>query len=342
MMPMLMLLCGATLAEVRVEAPFAVKDDANFFSRQAVDQANSIIADIKRRYKEDLAIETYPAVPDDRRADLERGDRNAFFHEWARSRARALQVTGVYVLICRQPSHLQVEVGNHTQQRAFTLRDRDELVRLMLDRFRRKEYDQGLLQAATFVRDTLARNLGPGRHTAATPGQAIGGAAAEQDGTAPGAGGWDWLGGLGGLICVALAIAGLVWVIIAIIRAIAGAGGGYPARATNGGPPYAGGGGGFWSSLLGGLFGAAAGNWMYDHFFRSGPSSSGSDWGASNAYAAGGDEGLPPPQDTDYSGAGGDFGSGADSSSDSFGGGDLGGGDFGGDLGGGDFGGGDF
>ena len=32
------------------------------------------------------------------------------------------------------------------------------------------------------------------------------------------------------------------------------------------GPVYGSGGGGFFSSLLGGLFGAAAGNWMYNSF----------------------------------------------------------------------------
>ena len=113
----------------------------------------------------------------------------------------------------------------------------------------------------------------------------------------------------------------LAWVVVAIFRAMSrggNPGGGVPAPGM--------GGGGFFSSLLGGMFGAAAGMWLYDQF--SGHHSS--------AYAAdadergNGDSGFSG-QDTDYSGSGDSFGS--DSSS-----GDAGGGDFGGgDGGGGDF-----
>ena len=51
----------------------------------------------------------------------------------------------------------------------------------------------------------------------------------------------------------------------------AGCRGGYGPGGMPGGygPGYGGGGGGgFFSSLVGGMFGAAAGNWMYDSFFR--------------------------------------------------------------------------
>jgi hypothetical protein len=90
------------------------------------------------------------------------------------------------------------------------------------------------------------------------------------------------------------------------------------------------------SGLLGGMFGAAAGNWIYDSFFRGGHSSG---WGGSQAY---GDSpgSAPEPRDTDYTGTGGDFGDagGGGAGGGDFGGGGGGGGDFGG--GGGDFGGG--
>ena len=74
-------------------------------------------------------------------------------------------------------------------------------------------------------------------------------------------------------------------------------------------------------SLLGGMFGAAAGMWLYDQF----SGNHGNAWGADQDNRSGGSTGFSG-QDTDYSGTGGDFG------------GDFGGGDSGGDAsGGGDF-----
>ena len=97
-------------------------------------------------------------------------------------------------------------------------------------------------------------------------------------------------------------------------------------------PQGAGGGGGFFSSLIGGMFGAAAGMWMYNQFL-------GSDSHASTMSdnAGNGDSGISG-QDTDYSSSGSDFG--GDSGSGDSGG--FGGGDSGGFGGGDSGGGGDF
>ena len=65
------------------------------------------------------------------------------------------------VLICKDPTHLQIEVGKQTQKKAFTLQDRSKLRDLLLARFKAKEYDQGLLDAVKFVRDRVAGNLPP-------------------------------------------------------------------------------------------------------------------------------------------------------------------------------------
>jgi uncharacterized protein len=103
---------------------------------------------------------------------------------------------------------------------------------------------------------------------------------------------------------------------------------------------YGAGGGGFFSSLMGGLFGAAAGSWLYDqfsggqsHFGGRGPMDS------SPTIST-----TPDRQDTDYTAEGGDFDQQAEANDDDGGGGfsddnsSWGGG--GGDFGGGDSGGG--
>jgi uncharacterized protein len=142
---------------------------------------------------------------------------------------------------------------------------------------------------------------------------------------------------LGWIVLAAIVFLGF-WLVMTIFRAIGrGLGGGGPAGPGGpGGYGYGGGGRGFFSSMLGGIFGAAAGTWLYDSFRGGGHSNA---WGDSqNPNSFGSNDAAPPgdePGAGDFSGdpggGGGDFG------------GDSGGGDSGGDSGGGDFGsGGDF
>lgn len=131
---------------------------------------------------------------------------------------------------------------------------------------------------------------------------------------------------------------------------------GYPQQQPMGYPPQQRG-GGMMGPILGGLFGAAAGSWMYDKFMRP---SGGGGFGGGSPGSSGGDfgggGGSQPRGDSEYYTTGGDFGGGDSQASSggnfddgvaNSGGGDFGGGnDFGstggsgGDFGGGDFGGG--
>ena len=95
------------------------------------------------------------------------------------------------------------------------------------------------------------------------------------------------------------------------------------------GQPGYGGGGGFFQNMMGSMFGAAAGMWMYDNFF--GSHSSASTFGSDPTDTSHSDGGFSGT-DTDYTSSGGSFGD--DSGGGFDGGGDSGGGDIGG---GGDF-----
>jgi hypothetical protein len=222
------------------------------------------------------------------------------------------------MMLCREPARLQIEVGKTTRLKAFTLTDRDRLTQRLLPLLSAKKYDQALTEAVDFVAAALRQNqarramVPPAAH-APRAGGAAGGAVGHADSP------FRWL-------VIAACVLGGLWLLMAVVRAFSGAAGagmGYPGGA---------GGGGFFSSLLGGLFGAAVGNWMYDSFFRG----SGSAWGSSEAYGAD----SPTSSDQDGEAFGDDGGGGADFG-DTDTGGDFGGGDFGGgDFGGGDFGGG--
>jgi uncharacterized membrane protein YgcG len=135
-----------------------IKDEAKFFSADAVKKANEQIRDIARKYGRDLLIETFPKVPDDQAEKVKamsKAEREKFFVQWAERRMSDEVVNGVYILICKSPSHLQVRVSRKAES-AFSRQDRDELARKLLGDFREKRYDEGLQAAVKFVEQKLS------------------------------------------------------------------------------------------------------------------------------------------------------------------------------------------
>jgi uncharacterized protein len=346
------LLMAAAPARARTAATVAptVKDEAHFFSEGAIKQADRKVLQIHRDFHKDLLIETLPQVPADLEDQYKKEGKEKFFNTWAINRARLADVDGIYVLICKSPGHIEAEVGNKTRLKAFTLDNRKKLLEIMLGHFREKRYDAALTEGVDYVYEAMHENLGPPRREEPAPSGADGGGSS-----------WPpWLG----WVCIGLVGFVVLWLIIGVVRAVSGlgrrpayggpgpggyGGGGYAPGGYGGGgyAPGYGGGGGFWSSLLGGMFGATAGNWIYDSFFHRGASMGGGTggWSAPSQPQGGGMQTGPDQPDTDYSGAGGDFSDtgGAEGGGGDFGGGDAGGGgDFGGNEagGGGDFGGG--
>ncbi len=355
-------LCAAAPANAqgnRNDPPRKVLDDAGLFSADARRKANDVIATIKTTYKKDLLVET-----------LEKGPPQDEYARWAAERFREHRVEGVYVVITKQPRHLQVEVGNHTLDKGtFTLEDRTKL-RKIFESELGKNPDRALLDGVDYVRTAMSRNA-PAKTGAAKEPPADHG-----EGGLPPVGG-DPLperrGGLGGLlgssicalVCVGLVVVAGLWMLFGLIRMfMAPRGGAYggpgPAPGYGAGPGYGGGGGGFFPSLLGGLFGAAGGMWLYNNVFGGHSAGYGGPTYSAGEHAPPpADHGAPPDRETDvgtgssgeggdWGGGGADAGAGADPGAGGggdWGGGGGGGGDFGGgggDWGGGGGGGGDF
>jgi hypothetical protein len=344
-----------------------VKDGGSFFAPDTLASADRQITEIQKKFRKDLLIETFPGVPSDKAAAFQKMDKQAqskFFQSWAEDRARGARVEGIYILITKLPPRIQIEVEKNEQKRAFRVPgDSDRLREVLIKAFHEKDYDRGLLEGIAFVEKTLGENLGIAARPASEPvPQIIEHGVNKVRPAVQGASGMGWL-----LILIVVVVG--FWILRAIFRGIGHMLGGGPRQygpgpgagpgPGYGGPGYGapgygggGGGGGFMSGMLGGLFGAAAGNWLYDSFGRGGGGFGGGGMGGAG-YGGGGrsyeGESGPAPSDADqdYSGSGGDFGSQDDGgggggdyggSGGDFGGGDSGGGDFGG--GGGDFGGG--
>lgn len=327
-----------------------VKDSADFFTPNATERANQLISQLRQQTGHDVIIETLPSLPQDQQAQLQSMGKDRFFQQYTAQRARQAGISGIYVLITRDPSHLQVAVGDQTARSGlFTAADRNQLRDTLLTNFRAKNYDQGLLDGVAFAQRTMTANASAaGRTSNKGTIQSFPGAAATPSGrTAPtaapparstGHSGFFWL----------VVVGGALLLLVFILRRVAArastysAGPGYtqasnvPPPLPGQQPPYggypgygAGTGGGFGRGILGGLLGGAAGGWLYDRMSHR--NDAGAAYPGQGMPSGGGNPDAYPPSapDTDFSSSsGGDFGG----SSDMGGGGDFGGG---GDSGGG-------
>lgn len=145
-----------------------VWDAAHFTKASTLEHVRQILDEIHSRFGKDLMIETFPDIPDHLKPLLQKDGKDAFYRNWAWSDADLLEVNGVIVLVTGDPRHLRVEVGKETRKRAFTLDDSDELMKGMGGYFHKNDFDGGLVYAAEFVRDRMARNMGGAASPAST------------------------------------------------------------------------------------------------------------------------------------------------------------------------------
>ncbi len=372
-------LCLTTVSATAPASGFPIRDEGKFFSPQAIDQAQKRIAEIKRDFKKDLLVETFVHPPANRKKEYQSLLQNEkdkgkekFFAAWARERYNQNGVHGVSILICKDPTYLYVEEGKLTETKAFTSANAKRTRDILVEEFKKQDFDRGLLRAVEYVGDTFKTNPGqsPQRSTTGKLSEADDPLAPlpdDKQGTANTPSlpqnVESVLGGgnsMFGWICLGLGVLLVLWIVVGLFRALTGAGqprGGYGPREYPppggrpqgnygpGAPPpgyipppgyggTAGGGGGFVRSLLGGMLGGAAGMWAYDQFFRGGSSGGGGFSGGGMTSPAYGGSTTPMPDDSAGSGgAGGDWGT----SGDAGGGGDWGD-SSGGDSGGGDWG----
>ena len=137
-----------------------IVDGGLFFSEEAVSEADDVLRHIKRAYGRDVMVETYPAVPDDLKAELARDGKDKFYENWLNRRARHLGVRGVFILMTREPGRVQVGVDRATRRRAFTPADEEALRQIMASAFRAKQFDRGLLDGLRFVGRRMGENSG--------------------------------------------------------------------------------------------------------------------------------------------------------------------------------------
>lgn len=332
---LLMSVFGAILSGAALPVQAAVRDDAGFFSHDAVEKANTRLAVLEKSFGKEVRIETFKTVPDgrgDEVAKMDKAARARYFEKWARDQATKERVKGFYILVCKHPGHVEVAEDRQTQNQGIGAKERGEVRDKLLAGFRHEKFDQGLTDAVDQLEHIFKEKLHgkTGSHAPLAAPHARGGTNHPLE-NHPAAGHGTGMGWLGWILVIGAVLLG-----IRLIGALfSGFGGGHPAGGGYG-PGYGGGGGGFFGSLMTGMLGAFAGNWLYHSMF-----------GGSEAFGhtgtfGGGDElrhGADDGAGEDFQTSGGDYGDDGSSGGDF--GGDTGG-DSGGDFGGGDFGGGDF
>ena len=343
--PLLILLYASSV----LAAPAEVIDEGRFFSPDTIATANQQLSQIKQQHGVDLRIETYPSVPSELRSQYNPDRRAQFFTQWGYQRAKAAGMTGgAIVLITREPSYLQVVVGESTRRGAFTQSDRDRLRDTMLASFKQKRYDEGLLSGIDVFRQAVSS---PDQSAAAPASPSASGARSASDSPAATR---TPVGQPSFSIGKLLFWGALILIGIFLIRRMFArrasqypTGGspmnpqgqhdpynnqGYGAPGYGAGAGAGAGGGGFGRGFGGGILGGLLGGWLGGRMFGGG------------GHQAFGSTTPPPDQSADPNAGGGVFSDQAhqqDFMADQGGFQDLGGGgDFGGDAGGGDSGGG--
>lgn len=304
-------------------AQLIIEDGAQFFTPAKVEEAKALVATSMGQGSRQVHVETFASLSATERAAYDAikdkdAERKKFWSDWSLSKIKGDR--GVSVLIVKDPQHFEVKVDRQMHNQGFDDGKETELKKLVLDNLKsvsqaetpdakQAAFDTTLMSVANYVHNTLPNTTLTTKAAANAKNQAK-----KEEEKKEGS-------KVGTYICIGLCVLLGVWLVIGLIRAFSNRGGG-------GGPGGGGGGGGFGSSLLGGLFGAMAGMWLYNSMFGGHDSSA---FGGDNS-SGGGDYGESGGAG-DYggdTGGGGDYGGGGD---DVGGGGDWGGG--GGDFGGG-------
>jgi uncharacterized membrane protein YgcG len=329
---------SVALAAMVVSTPVqaaTIRDSAGMFSPAVVKKLEAQLDRLERTTKIPVVIETIDAIPGlDKEAP--KAVRRKAIDQLAVKRDKAIRDEGIYLLISKQDHVFSPVLIRERYAALLPIEKRDAIRDALVEEFKKENYDAGLTRAVETIEQSLEKatvvNRGA-KGAAALPRRAEASHST-----------------MGTFLLILLGIVG----VLLVLRVLGGllsrnANSGYPGQmggmgmqrpGMGQGPGYFGGGGGygggrgggFFSSLMGGIGGAVAGNWLYDQF-----SGRHGNVNSSEAYSRDPGAGVPDQGGDAIIGADDDPGGGT-SWDDGGGGNDAGGGDWGG--GGGDWGGG--
>lgn len=126
------------------ESPLQSKDDAKLFSAEAWKQVQPVADRLFKEKKTDFAVETMlkpPKSTPEKVKAMTAAEKEKFFHEIVADRAKAENLHGVLVIICKSPSYMYVGT---TGDADFPTADASMIRSTMLSALRENKFDMGL------------------------------------------------------------------------------------------------------------------------------------------------------------------------------------------------------
>ena len=274
----------------------SIRDGAKMFHPDTVEKAEARLERIERAAGVPVVIETIRSIPG-LTEDSKKDERERAINQLAERRDQEIRDQGIYILIARREHVISETLIREHLAEVLPLREAScnprrvhQGLRQTGFRWRAHERSRGDRIGVEWCQDP--------ERTAQAP--VVGGRGARVRGAAGGA----------STMWTILLIGGGILAVFLILRLLGGlfgrsAGAGYPNQSgmgmprpgmgPGGGPGYYGGGGGyggrgggFFSSLLGGLGGAMAGNWLYDQMsgHHGGSTAAGMGYGAEDPSSA--------------------------------------------------------
>jgi uncharacterized membrane protein YgcG len=138
--------------------PPTIKDDGKFFGKEGTEKVNKKIRAIYENYKKDVIVETIAALTPEQAKKLEEDKPTKFFAKLASDRSKELGLNGIFILICKKPTYLQIHMDPATQKKAFTASDRAATRGKIIARFKEDEFEAGLLDGLKEIETLLEAN----------------------------------------------------------------------------------------------------------------------------------------------------------------------------------------
>jgi uncharacterized membrane protein YgcG len=124
-----------------------VKDEANVFSKDTIEEVNATVAKIKKQFGKDLLVESVAEGPEKEKAP-----------KWASERYEKEGIDGVYIVIAKKPGYFRIVVGEKTLLKLFKKNDVNELEKILSSKQSR---DKKIVQAVVYVLDTMTKASEP-------------------------------------------------------------------------------------------------------------------------------------------------------------------------------------
>lgn len=141
------------------ETALPSKDDAKFFSEDAWKKVQPASEKLLKEKKLDLQIETYATMPKidaDKLKEMSASDREKFFKEFAKERIKEQKLNGVYIVICKSPPHLYVDITEAAKS-SFPSGFGDKLSKTMLADLKEKKFDAALSDALQLIQEGVEK-----------------------------------------------------------------------------------------------------------------------------------------------------------------------------------------